>query len=219
MIFYKRNILSLNRTKSIIGYFYTNAGKGVLESIGKEEDYFTYKYGSNGFPDKSANGLFEWAKTKTSGWGTMDTMPDIPGIAVRRDGHVGVYVGNNEVAEASCFKNGIILTKLDKSKWLNWYKIPGIKYGNSNEAPKIEDSIDTSKEVIIKKKVIAIKDINVRSGNSPIYPLLKTIPKGEQIEVLLDENNNPIVTANKWYAIQCDDKIGWISGYTVKEVN
>ena len=203
----------------IIGYFYTNAGEGVLESIGKQEDYFTYKYGSNGFPDKSANGLFEWAKTKTSGWGDMSTMPDIPGIAVRRDGHVGIYVGNNEVAEASCFKNGIILTKLDKSKWLNWYKIPGIKYGNSNEAPKIEDSIDTSKEVIIKKKVIAIKDINVRSGNSPIYPLLKTIPKGEQIEVLLDENNNPIVTANKWYAIQCDDKIGWISGYTVKEVN
>lgn len=32
--------------------------------------------------------------------GTIDTMPDIPGLAVWHDGHIGVYIGDGYVIEA-----------------------------------------------------------------------------------------------------------------------
>lgn len=90
----------------------------------------TNKYQSNGCPDRSANGMFEYAKAQGSEWGTIDTIPDIPGIAVRYDGHVGVYVGNGEVVEERGFNYGCQLTKLKGRGWLHWYKLPFINYTN-----------------------------------------------------------------------------------------
>jgi hypothetical protein len=62
-------------------------------------------------------------------WGTIDTIPEIPGIAVRYDGHVGVYVGNGYVIEERGFNYGCQKTKLKDRKWLHWYKLPFIIYG------------------------------------------------------------------------------------------
>ena len=42
---------------------------GVIESIGTDAK-FTSKYGGNGCPDKSANGMFTYAKNKGCAWGT-----------------------------------------------------------------------------------------------------------------------------------------------------
>lgn len=219
---YKRDILNYSFCADcvglIIGYFWTNAGAGVIESIGKETDLSTNKIGRNSMPSKSSNNLFEWAKQQGVEWGTIDSIPDIPGIAVRYDGHSGVYVGNGEVVEESGFKVGCIRSELKKKKWTHWYKVPGIIY-EENAAPTIADSVDTSEKVVISRTMVALETLNVRAGNSPIYPTIKSIPKGEQVEVLLDKNNNPIVAANNWYAIQYDNGIGWISGYTVKNID
>ena len=46
----------------IKGYMWSNGGVGVIESIGTDKT-FTRKYGSNKCPDKSANGMFEYAKS------------------------------------------------------------------------------------------------------------------------------------------------------------
>ena len=83
---------------------------------------------SNNCPDKSANGMFEYAKTKGMEYGTISSIPDIRGIAVRYDGHVGVYVGNGEVVEERGFAYGCEKTKLKDRKWTHWYKLPWIKY-------------------------------------------------------------------------------------------
>ena len=45
------------------GYAWSGGGIGVLEAIGTETTY-TSKYGSNGCPDKGANGMFTYAKSK-----------------------------------------------------------------------------------------------------------------------------------------------------------
>lgn len=45
------------------GYAWTNGGQGVLEAIGTDKS-ITSKYGSNGCPDKGANSMFAWAKSK-----------------------------------------------------------------------------------------------------------------------------------------------------------
>lgn len=114
----------------IKGYVWTNGGENVIESIGLEKPLFKNSYQSNGMPDKSANGLFDYAKSLGLEWGTIDTIPEIPGIAVRYDGHVGIYIGNGEVVEERGFNYGCVKTKLSNRGWLNWYKIPCIKYIN-----------------------------------------------------------------------------------------
>jgi len=114
----------------IKGYQWTSGGIGVIESIGTDNT-FKSKYGNHGCPDKSANGMFTYAKSKGMAWGTIDTIPEIPGIAVRFDGHVGVYVGNGYVIEERGFSYGCVKTKLSGRKWLHWYQLPFIDYGDA----------------------------------------------------------------------------------------
>ena len=114
------------------GYAWTNGGEGVFEAIGTGKK-ITNKYQSNNCPDKSANGMFSYAKKQGMEWGTIDTIPEIPGIAVRYDGHVGVYIGDGKVIEERGFAYGCQETELKKRKWLHWYKIPFIKYDREVE--------------------------------------------------------------------------------------
>ena len=110
------------------GYAWTNGGQGVLEAIGTDKS-ITSKYGSNGCPDKGANSMFSWAKKKGADWGTIDTLPEIPGLALQTDGHVGYYVGNGYAVEWRGFNYGCVRTKVKERKWKYWYKLPFIQYG------------------------------------------------------------------------------------------
>ena len=60
--------------------------------------------------------------------GTIDTMPDIPGLAVWHDGHIGVYIGGGQVVEAMGTKYGVVKTELAGRGWTHWLKIPYINY-------------------------------------------------------------------------------------------
>lgn len=115
----------------IKGYAWTNGGDTVFEAIGTGKK-ITSKYQSNNCPDKSANGMFSYAKSQGMDWGTIDTIPELPGVAVRYDGHVGVYVGNGYVVEERGFNYGCQKTKLKDRKWLHWYKLPWINYGKGS---------------------------------------------------------------------------------------
>ena len=48
-------------------------------------------------PDKNETGFFNEATEK----GTIDTIPEIPGLMVYQPGHIGVYLGNGQVIEAT----------------------------------------------------------------------------------------------------------------------
>ena len=114
----------------IKGYQWTNGGQGVIESIGTDKT-FSSRYGGHGCPDKSANGMFSYAKSKGCAWGTMDTLPEIPGVALRFDGHVGVYVGNGYAVEERGFNYGCVKTKVSSRKWTHWYQLPFVDYGDA----------------------------------------------------------------------------------------
>ena len=79
-------------------------------------------------PDKSANGMFEYAKAKKMEWGAIGNIPAIRGLAVRYDGHVGYYNGNGYVIEERGFNYGCVKTKLKDRPWTHWYKLPNLKY-------------------------------------------------------------------------------------------
>lgn len=60
--------------------------------------------------------------------GSIETMPDTPGLAVWKSGHIGVYIGNGEVIEAMDTRYGVVKTKLQGRGWTHWLEVPGIKY-------------------------------------------------------------------------------------------
>lgn len=84
--------------------------------------------GANGMPDISANAMFENASEK----GTIDTIPEIPGLAVWHEGHIGIYIGNGEVIQAANTNAGVIRTPIGQSGWTYWLKIPYIQYINES---------------------------------------------------------------------------------------
>ena len=103
----------------------------MLESIGNDKKY-TNKSGSNGCPDKSANGMFSYCKSKGMDWGTISTLPEIVGLALFTDGHVGYYVGNGYAVEWRGFNYGCVKTRVKDRSWKNWAKLPFIDYGDAS---------------------------------------------------------------------------------------
>ena len=106
------------------------AGKTCCDCVGACKGY-AWNNGKkkSEVPDKSANGMFEWAKKKGAEWGAIGTIPEVPGVAVRFDGHVGYYAGNGYVIEWRGFNYGCVRTKLSGLKWTHWYRLPWIDYG------------------------------------------------------------------------------------------
>ena len=87
------------------------------------------EYGTNGMPDIGADAMCDNAIEK----GTIDTIPEIPGLAVWHEGHIGIYVGNGQVIHASGTKIGVIQTPIGASGWTHWLKIPYINYLETEE--------------------------------------------------------------------------------------
>lgn len=98
---------------------------GLIKGYGwLNPETLTIDYGTNGMPDLSANQMYYNASES----GPIATMPDIPGLAVWHDGHIGVYIGNGEVIEAMGTKYGVVKTKLAGRGWTHWLKVKYIQY-------------------------------------------------------------------------------------------
>lgn len=106
--------------------------------------YWNWNGGRVGYltaQDKSANGMLAAAKVK----GNIATMPEVPGLLVVMNGHIGIYIGNGYVIEctpSTAFAKqshgggGVCKTKLSARKWTNWCECPFIDY--IDEEPKEE---------------------------------------------------------------------------------
>lgn len=81
-------------------------------------------YNSGKMPDCSTETMFD-AAAET---GTVDTIPELPGMIVYREGHVGVYIGGGFVIEAKGTEYGVVKTKLSESDFTHWFKCPYIEY-------------------------------------------------------------------------------------------
>lgn len=103
---------------------------GLIKGYGwYDETSGTIKYGTNGMKDVTADGMFNAAVEK----GPISTMPDIPGIAVWHQGHIGVYIGNSYVIHAANTYDGVIKTPITSSGWTHWLKVPYINYIEETE--------------------------------------------------------------------------------------
>ena len=101
--------------------------KGYLWCDSAEDNTPAY----NSAQDKSANRMRDACQVE----GTMDTMPDIPGVLVFMNRHVGVYIGNGDVIEARGHAYGVVKTKLNARAWTSWGYCPYITYETPAPAP------------------------------------------------------------------------------------
>lgn len=111
------------------GYAWTGGGQAILDAIGTDAS-ITNKYGSNNCPDKGADSMFSYAKSKGCAWGSIGTLPEVIGLALHKSGHVGYYVGNGYAVEWRGFAYGCVKTKVAGRGWQSWYELPFIDYGS-----------------------------------------------------------------------------------------
>lgn len=111
-------------------------GKRTADCVGLIKGYSWYDVESqttilvsNGMPDIGADTMYENATEK----GTIDTIPEIPGLAVWKEGHIGVYIGDGKVVEAYGTTTGVIRSELANGGWTHWLKIPYITYMEQEE--------------------------------------------------------------------------------------
>lgn len=107
--------------------------------------------------DKSANGMYNACKVR----GYINTLPEIAGVLVFFDGHVGVYIGDGWVIEARGFDYGVVKTKLSARPWKRWGLCPWITYPsteNPAEKPaKTETSTKTETKPAAKTAAVGSK--------------------------------------------------------------
>lgn len=98
---------------------------GLIKGYGwLDTDSMTIRYGTNGMPDIGADAMYRNASVK----GTIGTIPETPGLAVWKSGHIGVYIGDGEVIEAMGTNYGVVKTQLADRNWTAWLEIPYIQY-------------------------------------------------------------------------------------------
>lgn len=136
-------------------------------------------HGSNTMWDKYCT-----AKGKLSGGKRTDGKELKPGTAVfvLKNGddrsHVGLYIGNGEVIEASSTETGVIKTKITNTKWKEWGELKGVDY--TTQATNVTSSSNVGSAVVNAVKVA------LRSGPSTNDSILVRVDKGERVQVLGD---------------------------------
>lgn len=111
------------------------AWKGYLMTPQDASGYPWVNAKYNSKYDYSANGFIAMATEK----GDISTMPDIAGIIVWRDNHVGIYEGWRDgkqwVIEARGHSYGVVRTELGTRGWKKWAKCPWFDYSDATPAP------------------------------------------------------------------------------------
>lgn len=66
--------------------------------------------------------------TESANTGDISSIPEIPGLGVYYQGHVGIYVGDGKVIDARTENAGIGYDSIDYEGWTNWFEIQGVDY-------------------------------------------------------------------------------------------
>ena len=143
--------------------FVDQYGEKVHDCVGLIKGYL-WSENSNSTPiynskqDKDVSGM----KANCTETGNIKTIPELPGVLVFMEGHVGIYIGNGEVIEARGHLYGVVKTKLRNRPWAEWGKLNWIKYiediklfenGQGKEAIEylVEQGRITNKEQALQK--------------------------------------------------------------------
>lgn len=116
-------------------------GKMCADCVGLIKGFFwslnntttTKKANFSACPDYNANDFFDLCKEK----GDIKTIPNVRGLVVWQQGHIGVYIGDGYAIEARGFAYGVQKTEVAKRTWTKWGRLPErlLTYGDVQPTP------------------------------------------------------------------------------------
>lgn len=195
------------------------------EAAKKDSSYNAAVYGSKwiGHYVTDCSGLFYWAfkelggymyhgsntmwnkyctsKGKLNGGKRTDGQELKPGTAVfvlkgtSDRSHVGLYIGNGKVIEASGTKVGVITTEITNSKWAEWGELKGVAY---DEKPVQEEQEESA--ISIGSAMVNATKVALRSAPSTNASILIRVDKGQRVQVL----------SNEWTRVSYQGKTGYM---------
>lgn len=113
--------------------------------------------------DKDANTMVKEATES----GAIGTIPEIAGLAVWKNNHIGIYIGDGKVVEAKGFDYGVVESKLSDTKWTKWAKLSFVDYGEETASkPEPAKETGTSKETYTVVKGDTLSKIAKMWGTS-----------------------------------------------------
>lgn len=122
--------------------------------------------------DMSAAGMRRKCKVK----GNINTMPDVVGLLVFSEGHVGVYVGGGMVVDARGHSAGVVKKPITNHKWEEWGVCPLLEYDKeivsgstaTQEQTKEGNTVEITFKVLQKgakgKQVKALQHLLIANG-------------------------------------------------------
>lgn len=119
--------------------------------------------------DWGANGMRERCTT----FGTINTIPELPGVLVFYDKHVGVYIGGGYVIEARGHDYGVVKTRLKDRPWKWWGKHPAIRYdaASAEQPAQPIQSVQPSKPSAPKAgQVVRLQNAKLYASTSSSIP-------------------------------------------------
>lgn len=157
--------------------------KGYLWCASPEDEYPVYL--ANGCPDINEEMMYSFAEVK----GSIASMPDVSGVLVFMQGHVGVYIGDGKVIEARGHAYGVVKTSLAQRNWTKWCLCPYISY---------EDVLPAKKPNSTKKPTVKVSTngsvLNCRKKPTVISKILGTFKNGTTLTLKSKKNK-------KWYYV------------------
>ena len=146
-------------------------------------------------------------KGKLTKNGRTDGQELKPGTAVftgneQTHGHVGLYIGNDTVIEASGTNAGVITTKISGGKWTYWGELKGVAYSGTSSAINVPTPVPSGKTATVTGTRLAL-----RQQPSTSATVLTRANTGETVEVIDD---------TEWVKVRYKGKTGYMMAKYLK---
>lgn len=123
----------------------------------------------NGKYDLSANRFYSQSPRK----GEISSIPEIVGLGVWRNNHIGVYIGNGRCIQAKGFDYGVI--ESDLSGFTNWCELPFVEYSATVEP--IPTPSEPVADVWTGRVATHHLPLNIRANHDINSTILGILPK------------------------------------------
>lgn len=148
------------------------------------------------------------SKGKLNKNGRTDGKELKPGTAVftgndSNHGHIGLYIGNDIVIEASGTNAGVITTKISNGKWTYWGELKGVNY-NANTATTTTSTQTTTAPVTTttgRTAVVTGNRLALRQQPSTSAGVIMRVNTGETVELIEDTD---------WVKVKYNGKTGYM---------
>ena len=112
--------------------------------------------------------------------------------------HVGLYVGDGKVIEASGTQKGVIITPITDKKWAEWGELKGVDYGTSQQVPADKSTTPTEPT---KSALVTGTRLALRAAPSTSANIIMRVNTGERVQLLDD---------TEWVKVKYQGKTGYM---------